>query len=709
MSQCPLENTGIQPHGEDASSANDNSDRLAKARARISELFQSIGLWWETDEGNPKTDESQATAFASSAVEIVGLLEDFPSLASEKFEICYYCDGEVYKTPPVNPLVAFARKNFDSAVLDKIYSCHPDAHDRLMKKSFHNVWANDFSWTTLQWIAQHIRSEADAAECIFNIIPREYVDELGHPGFEKTLEILLSKSPKISREDERCVKLLQNLIAIGINSGTLKRIVKLIPVEGRVLDVSCDFGDDIGFEDFWEFDDSETGQIADVMPDLSALTVDYRCLPDDLVDGIIDRIAACPNLQSLTVKIPSELHVIQPQSFATVLSLFHQRPKMTRLTLIVDGSGDSLDIAEEELESSLGIDYQAMTSVADPMLSINNICLRLIIEALRSRPSTQKSQLSGLQQIELECMKQDESMWYLFRAVPSVILRHIEVGLSQTGHLCKIWNRKCPLDQGNSALQVAFRTCRHLYDKRIERAALSIDFRQPPKLVELYIRGCGKNPGADITRALIGLVGIGTLRHLRFTNSASHIVHLAEFCEALKRDYQLKCLELDGVDFRRQDNRSVSEWFLEALESSPAKQLSALFLRSEDTYHFVSQGERNLVCPDSARTSYQCTPQVQRIQYLLWLNKFGRESLSNGKASMKEWADKLAIVCALSRKDLSHDGCHCLLVSSDTQEEEKRLSILYGLLHASPSSWCLTSKRLCSPEKGIKRKFLELQ
>jgi len=200
MSQCPLENTGIQPHGEDASSANDNSDRLENARARISELFQSIDLWRDTCAcSDHKADELQVVAFASSAVEIVGLLEDSPSLASESF--CFFgcCDGEVYKTPPVNPLVAFARKNFDPAVLDKIYSCHPDAHDSLMKKSFHNVWVNSFSWTTLQWIAQHIRSETDAAECIFNIFSG-YV-ELGDPGCKKILDILVSKSPKFSGED----------------------------------------------------------------------------------------------------------------------------------------------------------------------------------------------------------------------------------------------------------------------------------------------------------------------------------------------------------------------------------------------------------------------------------------------------------------------------------------------------------------------------
>ena len=139
---------------------------------------------------------------------------------------------------------------------------------------------------------------------------------------------------------------------------------------------------------------------------------------------------------------------------------------------------------------------------------------------------------------------------------------------------------------------------------------------------------------------------------------------------------------------------------LEMVEDSPDKKLTFLFVGSEHSYHFINQdGKRG-----RQRVGHLASSEANKIQYLLWLNKFGREKFRDGNAGVKTLVGLLGDVVSHSFPEVLTEVNRCCYEWECTH---MKTSLLYDLLKESPHLLCsLSGYKVASPRK---RKHAEIQ
>lgn len=225
--------------------------------------------------------------------------------------------------------------------------------------------------------------------------------------------------------------------------------------------------------------------------------------------------------------------------------------------------------------------------------------------------------------------------------------------------------------------------------------------------MHVELRGLQGSTGVDVTSFLVSLLKLGTLESLDFRTSYRGKVQLASFCNALQENQRLESLVLQGMDFRRSDGRSILQWILQTLKERIYHSLASLSISSEQNNHFAEFGGWSL------SNNYEESPEADKIQYLLWLNKYGLEKFRDGDADASILVELLSeLVSAYFPAKLKQINRCC---TSNFTGEVIKTSLLYDLVKASPHLLFArhesnaTSGSTLGAGSPKKRKFIELQ
>eukprot|EP00797_Seminavis_robusta_P010159 Sro1748_g295130.2 (366) ;mRNA; r:10157-11254 len=360
-------------------------------------------------------------------------------------------------------------------------------------------------------------------------------------------------------------------------------------------------------------------------------------------------------------------------------------------------------------------------AIDHPMEFVNNQCIKLLLDSFRTGQGTTNKRsmveeivLHDLYNVHLEYLAKLGTHTKSLKLAPTTVK-----SLTANSHsLCKVWKQPCPNPRsccGSQGLKdLALLRC---YNQSIvvKMATFVTKPLHGQRLVKLRLEGqkslIRPRKGElryDVTEDLVSTLGCVTLEQLQFSSAVGHKLQLPLFAAAVKMCRHLKRLELVGLDFRRCDQRSVVEWFLEMIEGSVNKVLEFLLLESEQRYHFINRDAESLFT-GAPYSDYIGGEYKVKIQYLLWLARFGWRKMSSDDTKAQELIEVLWNVNSVSFSDLATQ-VDPRYPRSEQQAEKDKNGVLYGLLREKPSLWCSPSVHTQpSPIRGgNKRKFGQL-
>ncbi|CAB9499381.1 expressed unknown protein [Seminavis robusta] len=717
--------------------------------------------------------QSEVAKSASDAIDALLLLEEFPALATKRF-FGRDAPHPRFGNAALYPLAFFVMNNFDSKILNRVLRVYPEVLNQrfLMYSSLLEFACSDFpkiNHKTLKWLASQVNQTFDAAKPILRFFTDKRLENLSLKGSscdEEILEILLSKSPKFTaNDDDAVIELLKTVIAADLDHKIVLQLLEQIPMGSRVLDLKQDLlfsALQCEHETFEWLTGSRIDLIfSQMLPNLSELRLDLNCFEDftSLDDSGMEiepewarasklLLANSSNLQKLSLSIPTDIAWTNPRATSMMKSLIQKHISSTALHLRLynECNGDCWWMFEDEEEGGeefylygneksygkvsgeIGEKLRTHTVHSQDEFT-NNRFLEFLLDVVRTTPNSSSSGKgnSTIEHIELHRLENvhAEHLAKLCVHTKSLQLAYTSV-LSQTAYspsLCKVWKRPCPnmfSCCGSRAMRAISSLPRH-QNILTANATFANRFDCGASLVKLHLMGIipdfvpKKENLLDVTSALVTTLGIETLEVLQFsdTNGTGHRhLELSLFGEAFKKNRNLRRLELDGLNYLCMDQRSVLEWFLEMLEGSVNRVLSFLLIKSGTICHFVNCDAH---CLDSSLIDihpfryYPLESVAVKIQQMLWLAHFGRWRMTSENTTPKDLVDILLNVTSVSFRELAYtvNPGH---PQTGIQAEKDKTGVLYGLLREKPSLWCCStsmhSQGQASPLRGgKKRKF----
>ena len=489
---------------------------------------------------------------------------------------------------------------------------------------------------------------------------------------------------------------MSELLQRRFETDTLKRVAHQLPKEVRDLRVH---GAYYNAYPLWHRCNEE---IKLLLPHLTGLYLDFfaffdycRDVEDD-AKAMLGCVVNCTSLRKLTLSFPAHWFIELPKFLDDIVEIICKPTVETEITLILKET--NVDSDEDE-------------TVA-PMAHKHDKFISLLLRNL----SKYSSRVNGLPTIQKICLKNYKCPPYdvlrgLRSLIPTVELSDVAYpDICESNHLCELWNIKCKLKCkpcSNSILRKVSLACHRLH------VPINATF-SGTKLVDLsLIDNDTKRNSVDITSDVVTMLDLQSLRRLRVRSYNKIKIDLFRLGQALKRNECLEWLELDGIDFQGLNGRSLLDHFLMILKESRKKTLSVLSIGTDLTYHFISKGEAEVgPCRWSFEgTTYHCEAKLaSRIQYMLWLNKYGRERLRSGSGTIGFLFCQLAEICPLSHQAVNRNTELKVLHSAEYEHNQAITSVIYGLLREAPHIWSdKASNKHLSTERGTKRKLRELE
>ena len=636
---------------------------------------------------------------------------------------CQCCDYEDTIYP--SPLFFFIWNEFDPVVLDRVLSVYPDALSDKSSLYYAKLYgiAEDggrlLAHDTLLWLSSRVDASFDTAEALltyFKMTEDEMAYDILPEEFNQVALVLLSKSPRFSPSNKESCRLLDRLLAWKVGDARpelWKTMLSKLPKECRVLNMTehlChDFSED-GRVEPWSLDEANLQLVKGSLSEITELKFELACIDDDdYLVQFLQTMAFCTTLSKLTLEIGTNVGSVRNSMplLNAITGLLEQLHPSTLLNIVLyepsnrePWHDDSWwDGFEKEMGREIDLNYDL----------VNDKSIDRLLGALAkaSCPSPRLTNISVYLGV-IAC----EKLAQLSQFSSSLNLSLEQPFPVYSDRLCKLWNIKCPNSKACQLLSdKAFRSLystANVHGLRIGDASIISAACQAPKLVQLRLGdSIWIGPGADITKALVALLKLGTLERLQVESSKK--IQLSSFCESVKQS-NVERLELAGMDFCVEDGRSVSEWFLEMVGKSIHKQLTFLSLSSHRGYHFINDGAGALYRSLYGNKQFLDSPEVSKIQYLLWLNKFGRGKLGRCDANVRVLVECLEQAISVNMRILMRDTNRWCGLLNDSGGKAKT-SILCDLLRESPHLWASSagSKTTASPSRGQKRKVSRLE
>ncbi|CAB9513987.1 expressed unknown protein [Seminavis robusta] len=717
---------------------------------------------------------------ASDAIAALLLLEEFPALAAKHFTGRDFFDFRPHRIgcrTPLYPLAFFVINNFYSKILNRVLRLYPEAINQSFEEwsSLLEYACSDFpniNHQTLNWLASHVNQNFNTARPFLSFFTHNRLENLSLNGpshDEEILQILLSKSPNFTADDNDAVQeLLKIVIAADLDNEIVLQLLEQIPMGSRVLDLEQDLLCSV-FQREDETIEWLTGSRIDLifsqmLPKLSELRLDLNCFEDfmwldksgmktepEWTRAIKLLLANSSSLQKLSLSIPTDIAWTNPFATTMMKYLIQQHISSTELHLrlynqcnggcwwmfededegvgqfYLYGNEHSYGKVNGEIEEKL-----RSNTVQSTDEFTNNRFLEFLLNVVQTTPnSTSRGKgKSTIEEIKLQHLENVHAEYLAKLCVhtKSLQLDYTSV-ISQTAYspsLCKLWKRPYPnifSCCGSQAMRAMSSLPCH-QNIWTTNATFAHRFDCGASLVKLCLKGImpdfapeKKESWLDATSALVTTLGIDTLEVLQFSGIEHQRLELALFGAAVKKNRNLHRLELDGLNYVCTDQRSVLEWFLEMLEGSVNRVLSFLLIGSPSRYHFINFDADGLassllshgawaVC---GRYASFLKPVAVKIQHLLWLAHFGRQRMTNENTTVNDLVEILLKVMSVSSRQLAF-AVNPGHPKTTLQPEKDKTGVLYGLLREKPSLWCCSTSKhshgqASSLRGGKKRKF----
>lgn len=659
-----------------------------------SACFQGLFLFYDSDdENNAKVAiRSQVVSSVDAAFEVIELLEKFPILASRRYAYLEDLDDD---DDTCYPLAFFVWSKFSIRLVQRVYNLYPDAINQQQgpcESLLHYCCGTEMLFQApnlVAWVASNVKDTFDTSEPLLDVLLDPDSDFLyDNDSIKELAESLLSKDPHFTGTSKsRASRVLGALWVLGCDRKVIRKTLCKLPSECRSLNFTRQLTRK--YCDNWEGgyflpSDSDFSLLTEMLPELTYL--EFELFPwEDRVIGVLVAINEHTALRKLTLSICTELVYIQQDWIDEVKHILKRiQPTSTEVRLWL----------EERFNGDMNWYYDCTenyNSVDDDksitMETVNNEFIEYILATFRGfggcgrPPIVHEIEIFNLvHPVYYELVAQLSHMTLSLHIVDTNVVSKANFSPS----LCEVWKH---------TFSQCMASCCHPSTKALRRVVYTIhrsglclgsmlfrnDVELRPKLVLLRLsdRHASLSRDTNVTSAMVSLLKCGTLETLQlFGTTRGCRLELSAFSKAFVSDGTLERLELSGVEFCRNDGRSISQWFLQMLQDNPFKRLNFLSIQSKLVAHFDND---DLAYVKNTR-DHLTSPEADQIQYLLWMNKYGRVKFDHGNTDINVLVELLGEVNAAKFPTRMSDMNGCC---SSTVIDVK-LSLLYDFLKASP-------------------------